>query len=103
MAGVDVPDDAALGQLAADLLVRIRWAERLADPPREGPVILMPAALSALLTPVLSSLALRDTATDEGPEAPAAFSPDLTLVDDDRLSRNDVYFDRAVLTSCSSG
>ena len=82
LAGVDVPGDAALGQLAADLLVRIRWAERLADPPREGPVILMPAALSVLLTPVLSNLALRDTATDEGHETPAAFSPDLTLVDD---------------------
>lgn len=80
--GADIPDDAALGQLAADLQARIKWAERLADPPRGSAVILLPAALATLLAPLLSGLVLRDAASDNGADTPAPFSPDLTLMDD---------------------
>lgn len=82
----DIPDDAVLGQLAADLQVRIRWVERLADPPREGPVILMPAALAALLPPMLSARAGRDAAQGNGQEDTTRFSPDLTLLDDPHVA-----------------
>ncbi len=80
--GAEIPDDGALGQLAADLQVRMKWVERLAEPPRGGAVILMPHALAALLAPVLGELAARDSAPENGTEPPPAFSPDLTFIDD---------------------
>ena len=86
-ASVDVPDDAVLDALAADVERQLEWARADAPAPiAPGPVLLLPAALRSVLVPVLDALVVRGEPSPmsplvEGLDAPV-LHPSLTLRDD---------------------
>lgn len=87
VAGADLPDDAALDVLVADVEQRLAWAELSAPAPAAtAPVLLLPEAVRVLLAPVQQALVGKACLLGTSPLAESlgaqVLHPSLFLTDD---------------------